>query len=215
MEKNMSANAILKTIIQIPRDDLDQAVEVLALAFENGPLIRYLLPHQGSEYFGQIRELFRFTCEIRLDLGWPLIGILSNTQLTGVTCISLPESKKWPTSLVTKHEKFKSIIGTESVNRRERFSNLTDQYVPSQSHYYLAAIGIHPNFQKQSLGSVLLNAVHDMSEVHPASTGVFLETANPVNVPLYEHFGYHLVSKVKLDNIIDIWYMFRPNNVKN
>jgi len=200
---------------EIFHTSLDVAVEVLALAFENAPLIRYLLPHQGSMYYSQIREFFRFTCETRLDLGWPLIGTLSNTQLTGVACISVPENKDWPTSLVKKYEKLMSFIGTESVSRLERFSNLSNHYTLRQPHYYLSAIGIHPNFQGRGFGRVLLDTVHEMSELHPASTGVYLETANPVNVPFYEHFGYHLVSKDKLDDIVDLWYMFRPNDAQN
>jgi len=200
---------------EIFRDSLDEAVEVLALAFENAPLIRYLLLHQGTVYFSRIREFFRFACEIRLDLGWPLIGTTDNNQLTGVACISIPEKSDWPTSLVKKYKKLKSFVGTESVNRLERFSNFSDRYTLKQPHYYLSVIGIHPDFQGCGFGRVLLDTIHEMSESHPTSTGVYLETANPVNVPLYEHFGYQLVSKDKFDDILDVWYMFRSSNVKN
>lgn len=211
----MIGNDTSKTKVDVFSDSLDEAVEVLALAFENDPFIRYTLFHQGAIYFDQVRELFRFVCEARLDLRWPLIGTASNSKLTGVACISVPEKKDWPTSLVEKYEKLKSSIGYESVNRLERFTNLSHQYAPRQSHHYLAAIGIHPKFQGQGFGRLLLNAVHEMSESHTESTGVYLETAIQVNVALYEHFGYHLVSKDKLDDTVDFWYMFRPNNVKN
>lgn len=211
----MSGNGTSKTKIEVFSDSLDEAVEVLALAFENDPFIRYIHSHQGTTYLDQVRELFRFVCEARLELRWPLIGTTSNSQLTGVACISVPEKKDWPTSLVEKYEKLKSFIGDESVSHLQRFSNLSHQYAPRQSHHYLAAIGIHPEFQGQGFGRLLLDAVHEMSESHTESTGVYLETAKQENVALYEHFGYHLVSKDKLDDTVDIWYMFRPNNVKN
>ncbi|MFC2035076.1 hypothetical protein ACFLUJ_03015 [Chloroflexota bacterium] len=46
-------------------------------------------------------------------------------------------------------------------------------------------------------------------------TTICLETTNSVNVPLYDHFGYHLLSKDKLDRIVDIWFMFRGSKEKN
>ncbi len=203
------------TYTEIYHDSLDEAAEVLALAFENDPFIRYVLSHHGAAYLSQVRELFRFTCEIRLDLGQPVIGTTNGTRLTGVTCISVPGKKEWPTALKEKSERFNSIIGAESAGRLGRFSNLGDQYIPSQPHYHLIVIGTHPDFQGQGLGRVLLDAVNEMSESHPASTGIRLESTNPVNVPLYEYFGYHLVSKEKLDDIVDLWFMFRPNNIEN
>jgi len=199
----------------ISRDSLDEATEVLTLAFENDPFVLYILNHHGVAYLSQVRELFRFTCEICLDLGRPLIGTTKNTKLTGVASISVPEKKDWPTSLIEKNKMFNSNIGIESVNRLGRFSALSTQHAPIEPHHYLMDIGVHPNFQGQGLGRVLLEAVDTISESHPTSTGIHLSTTNPLNISLYKHFGYQQLSNDKLDDIVDVWFMFRPNKDKN
>ena len=198
-----------KTKIDIDRDSSGEAAEVLALAFEDDPFIRYLFPGQAD--ISRVRQLFHFICESRLELEWPLIGTASEGKLTGVACVSMPEKKKWPPALTGKYEILQSSIGDISANRMSRFSKLSQKYAPKQSHCYLAVLGIHPEFQERGLGAVLVDAVGKMSESHPESTGVFLETAKQANVTFYEHFGYRLVAKDKLDDIVDFWYMFRPN----
>ena len=200
--------------IKVSRSSLDEAIEVLALAFENDPFLQYVLSHHGVSYLRQVREFFRFNCEIGQELEHPFIGTMHDAQLTGVASISIPEKKDWPNSLVEKHEKLESAIGIKSARRLERSSILSAKYAPSQPHHYLSVIGIHPKFQGRGLSRLLLDATHKMSESHPKSTGVCLDTTNSVNIPFYEHFGYHMVSKDKLDDTVDIWFMFRPNNIK-
>jgi hypothetical protein len=49
-----------------------------------------------------------------------------------------------------------------------------------------------------------------MSESHPDSAGIWLDTENPRNVPYYQRFGYEVRAHSTLDGI-DVWGMFRPN----
>ncbi|MFQ5795461.1 MAG: hypothetical protein ACE5JP_10490 [Candidatus Bipolaricaulia bacterium] len=75
-------------------------------------------------------------------------------------------------------------------------------------------MGVHPETQGKGHRRALLNAIHALSEAHPTSIGVALDTENPVNVPLYKHFGYRIVKKTKLDDV-DVWCMFRPNGAED
>ena len=56
----------------------------------------------------------------------------------------------------------------------------------------------------------MLDAVHALSEAHPISTGMTLDTENAANVPLYAHCGYRVIAKANLEHV-DVWHMFRPN----
>ena len=44
----------------------------------------------------------------------------------------------------------------------------------------------------------LLDAPHEMSRRDPTSSGVTLNTEAPHNVPIYQHFGYDVISHVRL-----------------
>lgn len=204
----MSSEKVLKTI-EICRDYLDEAVEALARAFEDDPLMRYCF--SGPAYFDSVREVHRFVCEARLELGWPIIGTVSGKRITGVACVSPPEKRDWPASLAEKYERFQARIGDESAGKMRRLMGLSKKHVPAQSHYYLAALGVRPEWQGKGVGRILLDAVHKMSESHKESTGVYLETATEANVRLYEHFGYRLIARDRLDDAVDLWYLFRAN----
>ena len=210
----MSTDRTSNAWIEIGPGSLNAAADVLALAFENDPLMRYVFSGSAT-YSVHVREAFRFVCEARLELGWPLIGTTSDSGLTGVACLSPPEERVWPASLVKKYDRLQSSLGYESFNRLGRFSRLSRKHAPAQGHYYLAAIGVHPEFQGRGLSRVLLDGVKEMSESHAASTGVYLETALQENVTLYEHFGYQVIAKDKLDAAVELWYMFRPNKSSN
>jgi ribosomal protein S18 acetylase RimI-like enzyme len=204
MKSDRKANAW----VDVRPGSLDAAVEVLALAFDNDPLMKYVF--SGAEAYGRgLREVFRFVCEARFDLDWPILGTYTDNHLCGVACLSPPEDKTWPPSLGRKYDRLQASVGYEAFNRLGRFSRLSRKHAPAYPHFYLAAIGIRPEFQGRGLGRVLLNGVAEMSASHPDSDGVFLETAQPGNVALYERFGYRVIARDKLDDAVDFWYMFR------
>jgi ribosomal protein S18 acetylase RimI-like enzyme len=199
-------------IIDIPRDREAEAVEVLARAFEHDPSIQYFFPSDPDNPV-RVRELFRFLCDVQFELGFSPLGCLHQGQLVGVAFVAEPADEPWAESLVDLWESFTASVGPETTRRLEAYGQLIDRLRPDEPHFYLDAIGVIPEAQGRGHGRQLLDAVHDLSESHPTSTGVALDTENQLNVPLYEHLGYHLITKAKLGEL-DVWWMFRPNGGK-
>jgi len=69
---------------------------------------------------------------------------------------------------------------------------------------------VEPESQRRGVGGTLLDTLHRMSENHPASVGVGLDTENRLNIPLYERSGYQVVASGNYEGL-EIWCMFRPN----
>jgi hypothetical protein len=44
------------------------------------------------------------------------------------------------------------------------------------------------------------------------ATGIWLETANPALVPLYERFGYEVEKRIPMDRAVEAVLMFRANH---
>ena len=202
-------------MIRIPPERADEAVEVLALAFELDPFIQYLFTGQSQQtaFQRQLCELYHFQCSAYLELGWPLLGYEVDGELVGVACVEEPDDKPQPDSVTIGYAQLTSVIGPEATNRLEACLQLTEESKPKQRTHYLSTIGVRPEAQGRGHGRILLDAVHALSEAHPTSTGVALDTQNATNVPLYEHFGYRVIAKTTLEHI-DVWYMFRPNRVQ-
>jgi len=215
MENALSMNQSSGNIINIPRERLDKAVEVLALAFEHDPAIQYLFSsvNQPGAFRYQLRELYHYVCMVRFELQLPLLGCVVDNQLVGVACVAELVAKPMTDHLIKMYERLKSVFGPETTSRLEAYAQLTDQFRPKQPHFYLRVIGVHPEAQGKGYGRILLEAVHELSEAHPTSTGVALDTENADNVPFYQHCGYALIAKTKLEQLA-IWCMFRPNGTQ-
>jgi GNAT superfamily N-acetyltransferase len=203
----------ITSISNILRERESEAVEILSRAFEHDPAMKYIFPPHEPDFAARLHHLCRFVCRVRYELEFPPLGCFHQGQLVGVACVAEPVKKPWPTSLVEKWEACEAFIGPAATQRLEAYSQLTDRLRPTKSHFYLSLIGVDPQAQGRGYGRTLFDAIQSLSEAHRTSTGVALDTENPINVPLYEHFGYHVVTKTKLDGL-DVWYMFRPNGAQ-
>ncbi|OGN90844.1 MAG: hypothetical protein A2158_05175, partial [Chloroflexi bacterium RBG_13_46_14] len=179
-------------------------------AFEDDPVINYFLAGHTDDYQEKLRDLFRYQCLMYVEMDLPIFGTVRNSLITGIACLSVPEKKDRPDSLFEADKKFETAIGLESFNRIKRYMKMNKEHTPERPHHYLAALGVHPDFQGQGFARILLDRMHEISENHGISTGIYLETAKMKNVEMYEHFGYSLSAIEKLDGIVDLRYMFRP-----
>lgn len=198
--------------IAIPRDRAAEAAEVLALAFARDPLITYFLPADTPNRHARLRAFFRFFCVLRHVLDWPLLGCEAAGRFVAVACPSDPIDPPWPEELERKYRQLGADLGADVVARLETYAGISDPLRPREPNYYLGIIGVHPQAQGQGYGRVLLDAVQALSEEHPTSTGVALDTELAKNVAIYERCGYHVHATAKIDSL-DIWCMFRPNRL--
>lgn len=210
VEVREAAMAAGATVVGIPRDRAGEAVGVLARAFAGDPLMRYLFGDRDEAFGAQVRGFFRFTCEVNLQLGWPLLGVVPRTRLAGVACVSTPDAREWPESLTAMYRALTREIGSAAQARVERYATLADRHLPDRPLFYVSVVGVRPESHRCGYGRLLLDEVHARAAAHPTAVGVGLDTENPANVALYERFGYHVVARDRLDDL-DVWCMFRPN----
>lgn len=197
-------------VVDVPRERLVEAVDVLAAAFEPDQLMRYLFHDAAPPYSDCLQELFRFACLVRLELGWPLIGVEIDSGLAGVLGVTMPGDDRWPDSLRQIYAGMGAAVGDAAVGRLQAYSELADHGRPAEPHHHIGMVGVHPAHQGKGLGKTLLDAVHTMSQAHPTSIGVALDTENPANRSFYESRGYHVLEENQLDEL-SVWCMFRPN----
>ena len=55
----------------------------------------------------------------------------------------------------------------------------------------------------------MLDTIHKIVDEDTTSTGIGLDTENPDNIAMYEHFGYKHIATENLDGM-NIYIMFRP-----
>lgn len=188
---------------------VDAAAGLLARAFDGDPLMQTFFSQAQIHPDEARRELFRYSCLIRLHLRWPLPGVVEAGLVRGVACLSYPEKKEWPSKLQRAYEKFKSRIGPDPSAMLEQYAQIVDQHRPRKDHHFLAVLGVDPDHHGRGYGRMLLEAVHSLAASHPTSTGIALDTENPANLAFYQRFGYSLSAVSSLAGT-KIYHFFRP-----
>ncbi len=189
----------------------EPAVEILAAAFKDYPVMRHILKDSGALYQTHLEALLAFYCQTRLTRQWPLLGLRTGEKLVAAAGINEPEDIPWPSALHRIYENLGKTIGPDAIQRMEAFENQCDDLSPEFPHYFLGIIGVLPGQQGNGFARRLMEEIHLLSERHPASEGVCLSTETATNVPLYQHLGYKILAEADVGEL-HTWLMFRPNH---
>lgn len=200
-------------IINLKSKHLVSASQLLSRAFVNDPIIQYVFAGSGSADDPRLHEFFRFSSIIRVEMGWPIIGLVESGELMAVAALTDPGKFPWPDSLKQTFANLRSCIGKDASQRLKEYAQRTEESRPSEPHIYLGFIGTDPKVQGKGYGRLLLDWIHSYSESHPISFGVALDTENSENVPLYKHFGYRVTKTHRIDKLT-MWCMYRPNQIE-
>jgi ribosomal protein S18 acetylase RimI-like enzyme len=188
----------------------DEALETLTLGFETDPGYLSLTRVAGETHPQFIRQLMRSTLEVHLAARQPVFAVAQDDEVLGVSLVEEPGAR-FPLSAAAKQAaRLLRGTGARVTFRALRGLLALMRERPREPHHYLAMLAVHPRARGRGLARALLEDLHAASGSHPESIGVALDTSNARNLTLYEHFGYQLVSRLRLSGA-DTWCMFRPN----
>jgi GNAT superfamily N-acetyltransferase len=199
------------TVERLNRSDKEDAVSVLVSAFHEYPVMRYILKSDGEKYESDLKALMGFFCESRLTREFPLLGIRDSGELVAAAGINEPEYKPRSPELNKVYCDLIMTIGEDAIARYESYEKKANPGL-NVPHYFLGIIGALQAHQGKGYATKIIEEVQRISEAHSTSTGVCLCTEDPPNVPLYEHFGYKILSETDVGEI-HTWAMFRKNRV--
>ena len=205
----------LKELYLIQKKDVDEATTVLTRAFHEDPLIKLIYPNQDErKLFTPI--LWRFLTKDGLRYG----EVYSPSDKIEGVAKWLPPGKEhmgmWRT-ILSGGLKMSMALAKQKDERKlspRRIEQITSKITQihkelvKEPHWYLANIGIAPEYQGKGFGSKLIKPMLERTakEGYP----VFLETNFEGNVGLYEHLGFEVLDETKiLDTEIINWAMIR------
>lgn len=196
------------SIQRLSRADKPEIVAVLAAAFHDYPVMRFVVRTAGDEYEEHLKALVGFYCEVRLLRDWPVLGIREGGSLIAVAMINEPVREPLPLPAEPLAQ-LRSILGEEAYQRLAWYERHSSEVEPGDPHYFLGMIGVPPVHRGKGYAGELLNRVKEMSAANTASAGVCLSTEDPRNVILYERFGYRVIAEADIGDMHS-WCMFLP-----
>ena len=173
-------------------------------------MLRYFFVDEGERYEECLHTLFELGCRARVALNWPLLGCEIEGKLVGAAYGTPPDAEDWPSDLASERDQFYGSLSENAHINGGNYDRALAKHRHPNPHYFLHAIGVLPEAQGQGIGKLILNEFHELSRVHPISTGVALDTEIDSNVRLYESVGYVVEHHLMLDEVL-MWFMFRAD----
>jgi ribosomal protein S18 acetylase RimI-like enzyme len=178
--------------------DVDEAVRVLAAAFAEDPITGFLLAKEPG-YPDRVEKFFSILMRVRIALDMPVILAREPGRIHGAAMGYTTARPKWPSDLAEEWSAFEN-SNPGMVARMAQYERIADEFAPGESHYYLGVIGVDPELRGRGIGSRLLTAFCSLSADDQLSSGVYLETAQPSNVPFYRRAGFVEAGRGNLGN---------------
>ena len=182
--------------------DLRPVSRVLARAFRDDPVHRWMLP---SEFDWALFSAGIFAGVVAESLRQQ--SAATTEALEGAACWFPP----YPAPAAAWSRLVASLRSLVAMGRRAgavgRQLDRLHRARPLEPHWYLAVLGTDPRHQGRGVGSALLAPVLERcdSEGLPA----YLESSKPENVPFYQRHGFQVVGELDFEDGPRLWRMQR------
>jgi GNAT superfamily N-acetyltransferase len=183
------------------RADLPELSRVLARAFDDDPVIKWMFPKDARRpvparrFFG-IRARQLLTRE----------EVYTTDDVAGGAIWAPPEH--WHMSLreVSELGPIMPALGLRLPRSLRGLSRMERRH-PTTPHYYLAVLGTDPSRWGEGIGSALMAPV--LQGCDADGIGAYLESSKERNVGYYARHGFRVTEEVQLPKGPPVWLMWR------
>ena len=173
-------------IVQVvPIARLEEAVSVLADAFHDYPVMRFVVGEGHADYDERLRRLVRFFTFRRARMGAPLLAIADGESLVAAAALTLPIEPPVPPDVVEHRAALWADLGDAARLRYETYAEAARPLTVAAPHHHLNMIGVRRSHWGRGFTRPLLERVAQLSRDDAGSAGVSLTTEVPRNLTLY------------------------------
>ena len=201
------------TIVPLDFDQRALAVAVLADAFHDYPVMRWVLG-DAPGYESRLARLVGLFVANRAWRGEPMFALELAGRAVGVVTMTRPVSPEAPPGLVALREDTWAELGAEARARYDAFAAASAFTATSDLHHHVNMLGVRRAHHGAGHARTLLDAAHVFADADPDSRGVSLSTELARNLSLYEHFGYRVTSHARVSDALETWTLFRPRGTR-
>jgi GNAT superfamily N-acetyltransferase len=167
-------------------DERDAMAEVLADAFDDDPVMRFIVPND-ARYRDRLTRLFRIELGemLRLETTW----VVDDGGMAGVAVWAPPDRwKQSPWAVARTAIPALRVFGRHIRPAVGVLNAVEGAHPETPPHWYLGTLGTASDHQGRGVGGLLLRAVLDRCDTD--GVAAYLESSKPANVPYYERFGF-------------------------
>jgi ribosomal protein S18 acetylase RimI-like enzyme len=186
-------------LLKLDKKYIKPACLVLSKAFKNDPFNIYAFP-DPEERVKKMPYAYQFLLRYYVSYGQCYI---TSPKLEGVAVWIHSDNLGasfwrmfisgaiWPAMRIGMGTSRRTQVLTNFIEKKHH------ELVPDK-HWYLFLIGVDPKYQGRGYASHLLNGM--LSEIDKEGLPCYLETEVKGNVPIYEHFNFHVIDEFTVPN---------------
>jgi GNAT superfamily N-acetyltransferase len=199
MNRSTAVNAEPTDVAKIADAEVEHAIATLVLAFDTDPVARWMYedPHQ---YLLHVPRLFQILGASSFETG----AAQRTTDGLGVALWLPPgvHGDDSPLGAVIAE----SIDGEKQADVYSVFEQ-TEDYRPTEPHWYLSLIGVEALNRNKGFGAVLLR--HGLRRCDEEHRPAYLWSSNPLNTSLYKRHGFEIIGTIQEGSSPRIFPMLR------
>ena len=175
-------------------NELNAVAASLAKAFMNDPLQTYTFPDEEER---RQRSPDHFKAFLQFGLEYGEVYVSQNAE--GAVVWLRPGETETTNEKAEEGglTKLPQLLGEDAANRFFSVLQFIDPFhqedVP-EPHWYVMVVGVDPAHQAKGLGQALLAPILQKAKANKQP--VYLETAQPTNVPFYQKLNFKIIREV-------------------
>jgi GNAT superfamily N-acetyltransferase len=189
----------------LDRSEFDAAAQIFADAFLDDPGWLAVGPDRRAHRHSVLRRFHRAALNVIDRYGRPIYGAFADGSLAGVAATFAAGKYPPPAWTILYFVPGFLLAGPGPIVRGLRFSSVQEHGHPETEHVYLWFLAVDPKQQRGGIGRALLARVYEN-----ATAPVYLDTANPANVPYYASNGFEEIGSAAGPRGATMWFMKRP-----
>ena len=185
---------------------------MLARAFHEDPVFGWFFPVEGARH----RRLQRyFVTELRHEsLRHDAVQVAWVDGRIAGAAVWFPPGTWSPGTEASALPGYLRAFGRRLVMASQYLSVAARVHPREQPHWYLAIIGVDPARQGSGVGAALLRS--RLRRCDDEGLPAYLESSKAGNVPLYQHFGFHVTGTLGLPEGAPVVNpMWRPGDLRD
>jgi GNAT superfamily N-acetyltransferase len=185
--------------------DYPEAARIITDALLDDPGWQAVGPDNRDRRRRVLLGYHRAVVDVTHRYGGPIYGVFRDDQLAAVAVTFAPGRYPPPVHTILRYVPSFLRAGPATIVRGLRASAVQDKGHPREPHHFVWQLAVDPPHQRGGLGRALLQRVADTTDVP-----MYLDTANPANVPYYASFGFEELGRAALPRGATMWFMRRP-----
>ncbi|MFU8784080.1 GNAT family N-acetyltransferase [Aliidiomarina sp.] len=198
----MSTDISLKgELMYLGQEHLATAASLLFQAYQNDPLFQSIFQVEKEGYAQRLRAAIREELTVFHEHQQPMFGLFHDDTLEGVVCMTRPGSNFGPERFWHWRLRMLLTAGYVSTKQMLEKERIIAEAMPVQNYHMLTFIAVHPNYQQQGLGDLLVHAARNELENHAESAGISLLATRSEYGKFFASRGFHELRSLQVGEI--------------